>query len=103
MNCPRCQRIFSYAYSFKILHPFKHRCPGCGAILTAGRRGMFVIIGGGLLGLCIAGAAIAMEEMRLWTTYNSLLWFAFAVPVMMPPYQYWCWKWVRFAVRPDAP
>jgi hypothetical protein len=102
MNCPRCHKDFSYAYSFKILHPFKHRCPGCGAILTAGRRGKLVLIAAGLLGLCIAGVAIAMEEMGLWTTYNSLLWFAIAVPVIVLPYQYWCWKWVQFEIRHDA-
>jgi DNA-directed RNA polymerase subunit RPC12/RpoP len=102
MNCARCHREFSYAYSFKILNPFKHRCPDCGAILTAGRRGKLVLIGAGLLGLCIGGVAIAMEEMHLWTVYNSLLWFAIAVPAFMLPYLYWYWKWVQFEVRDDA-
>jgi hypothetical protein len=54
------------------------------------------------IGLLIAAVAIGMEEARRWSTQDSLLWFAIAVPLTLVPYQYWCWKWVKLQERRNA-
>ena len=99
MKCPNCNAGFSFWYSFTIVNPWKHRCPGCGSLLTGGRRATIAVALAALLGLAIASVAIIREEANLWTAQNSLLWFAFAFAAGIVPYQYWCWKWVRFTAR----
>jgi len=60
------------------------------------------MMGSALIGLTIAAVAIGMEEARRWVTSDSLLWFAIAIPLILIPYQYWCWKWVRLEERRDS-
>jgi hypothetical protein len=60
------------------------------------------VVAAALIGLLIAAVAIGMEEARRWVTLDSLLWFAIAVPLILIPYQYWCWKWVRLEERRNA-
>jgi hypothetical protein len=102
MNCPACDYQFSFLRSFRVLNPWKQRCPGCGAALTGGRRASSAVAGGALIGALIAAVAIGMEETRRWVTADSLLWFAIAVPLALIPYQYLCWRWVTLEERKDA-
>ena len=99
MNCPKCKREFSFLYSFRIINPWKYRCPSCGALLTAGKQATITLALAGVIGLVIALVAIVMEEAKLWTTQDSLIWFFIALPITIVPYQYWCWKWIRFRER----
>ena len=99
MNCPSCKRDFGYFYSFKILNPLRHKCPSCETILTAGSRGKITLGLSTLVGLMIAAVAIIMEEKKLWTTYDSILWFAIAFAVFVPPCQYLAWRWCRFQIK----
>jgi uncharacterized protein (DUF983 family) len=99
MNCPACNRQFSFLYSFRILNPLKHRCPSCGVLLTMGRYGKVTTAIALCVGLSIAGVAIFMEETGFWNLRNSLLWFAIAVPALGVPLQWLCWHRARFSVR----
>jgi hypothetical protein len=99
MHCPSCNRNFGFAYSFRILNPLRHKCPSCGAILTAGRFGRVCIFIGLMLGLAIAGVAIYMEERHTWSTRESLIWFAYAVPPTILLFQWFCWRNTRLSVR----
>ena len=71
-------------------------------MLTAGRQAVITFAVACGLGLLIALVAITMEEMRMWTTQDSMAWFAITIPIGIILYQYWCWKWVRFKERSDA-
>jgi hypothetical protein len=102
MYCPACKHRISFLSSFRVLNPWKHRCASCGAVLTGGRRATVAVVAAALIGLLIAAVAIGMEEARRWVTLDSLLWFAIAVPLILIPYQYWCWKWVRLEERRNA-
>ena len=68
-------------------------------MLTLGRYGVITIVVGAFLGLCIAGVAIYMEEQRYWATKDSLLWFAIAIPVVVTPLLWVCWRSAKFALR----
>ena len=101
MNCPSCNRDFSFLYSFKILNALRHKCPSCGAVLTTGKRGKISNCMAGLLGLMIAAVAIVMEEKGLWTSHDSIIWFAIAFIIFIPPFQYISWRWCRFQISKE--
>jgi uncharacterized protein (DUF983 family) len=102
MNCPRCARRFSFFDSLKVVNPWKHRCPDCAAVLTAGRQGFAAYMVALTLGFTVAGVAIAMEETGTWTERGSVVWFAIAMPIVVVLYLLGCWKWVRFKERESA-
>ena len=68
-------------------------------MLTAGKRGKITLGLGVLVGLMIAAVAIVMEENNLWATQDSILWFAIAFAVFIPPCQYLAWRWCRFQIK----
>jgi hypothetical protein len=99
MKCPRCSRSFSFLESVKILNPWKHRRPACEAVLTAGWQALVAYMLAAVLGLAVAGIAIAMEETGVWSGKGSVLWFVTALPVACALYLLCCWKWVSFKER----
>jgi hypothetical protein len=99
MNCPSCGRKFGFFSSFKIIDPLRHKCPSCGTILTAGKRGKISLGLGGLVGALIAAVAIVMEENNLWLKHDSILWFVLAFTVFIPSFQYLTWRWYRFQIK----
>ena len=99
MKCPACGRTFSYLYSFRVLNSFRHKCPDCKNIITTGNRGAIVAITGAFAGIAIAAVAIVMEERHLWTTADSLRWFAIAGLVAVPAFNYIWWKWCPFTLK----
>jgi hypothetical membrane protein len=68
-------------------------------VLTTGRYGKITLTVAVLLGLCIAGVAIYMEEQHYWVTIDSLLWFAVATPVIVIAFQWLSWRGAKFALR----
>jgi hypothetical protein len=102
MFCPACNHRFSFLESCRVLNPWKIRCPQCGAILSGGRQATWVAVLAGFLGLLIASVAITMEELQRWATLDSLVWLAVAVPLIVVPYEYCCWKWVRLEEKRAA-
>jgi len=97
-----CDHRFSYWYSFRVFNPWKHKCPKCGVALTGGKRAGITVAIALLIGAAVAAVAITMEHSHRWVVRDSLVWFAFAIPAVTLPYQYWCWKWVHFIEREDA-
>lgn len=99
MECPACHCHIGYFSSFKIVNPMKHTCTQCGAVLSAGQGGKLALVLAVLLGLGIAGMAIYMEIFHNWTSKNSYLWFAVSMPLVLMPFQYLCWRTIKFRVR----
>ena len=99
MHCPSCDRSFSFVESFKILNPLRYKCPSCASLLTTGRFGWFSIGTGILVGLAIAGVAIAMEEFEVWIPADSFTWFAVAMPVGCALFQRYFWRKARLTLR----
>jgi hypothetical protein len=97
-----CEHRFSYFYSFRILNPWKHRCPGCGVLITGGKRATVAVTIGILIGIAILMVALTMVATDRWTATDTLVWYGVALLVVVPPFQYWCWKWVRFVTKRDA-
>lgn len=97
MQCPECGRRFSFLYSFRILNPNRFACPSCATILTAGRYGNATRIVGAIIGAAIAAVAIYMEKRGGWVTLDSIVWFAIALPIVIIPYQWICWRFCTVA------
>ncbi len=55
-----------------------------------------------VLGLAIAGFGILMEESQTWQTQNSLIFFAFCLPLLFLIH-YFCWRWNLFEVIVRSP
>ncbi len=92
MKCPKCQTRFSFLETLKMWNPNRYACPRCEAILKIGPKGKILIAVSCLIALSIATVAIVMEERELWTTIDSLKYFAWVYPVVLIPWSYLCWE-----------
>jgi endogenous inhibitor of DNA gyrase (YacG/DUF329 family) len=79
-QCPECKKTISFLQGLAMWNPWKVSCPACKAALEMSRISKAVSIFGGL---GWAGVAICMEEMKLWTTKDSLVFFALSLPIIV--------------------
>lgn len=99
MNCPSCNRSFSFLDSFRILNPFRYKCPTCASLLTTGSKGWITIVYGGFLGFLLAAVAIVMEEAQRWTSLEKFIWFAVSIPLACVSYQWFWWRRTNLILR----
>lgn len=99
MHCPSCNRSFSYLHSFRILNPFRYKCPTCASLLTTGWKGWMTIILSGFMGFLFATVSIVMEEERGWTSREKFIWFAVSIPLFCVSYQWFWWRRTKLILR----
>lgn len=83
-------------------NPWKVSCPACKAALEMSWVSKVAAVLSVPVGLALAGVAIYMEEMKRWTTSDSLVYFAITFPILLAiGYVLWP-KTKLYAKRKDA-
>jgi hypothetical protein len=101
MQCPKCLYRFGFLDSMRIWRPFRHKCPGCGALLTTGLGGGLALAGSVVVGLLVAGISYYMEGIGASDFRHSLWWYAASVLAAAPALQWLAWRGLRFTVREE--
>jgi hypothetical protein len=104
MKVPRCpQRGFEFTLlrSLKHWNPYKTNCPQCRAKLRVKHVTVFFGLSG-LVGLAIAAVAIICEATHKWVPHDSLIFFAFAVPLIIVPFSIFLWSKSQYVFHKDA-
>ena len=99
--CPSCSKGLRYVDSFKLINPWKCRCPYCRTLLEMSKAWKAVYVASPFVGFAIAGVAIYQEEMGRWGTSDSLL-FLLVVFALLMPVGYAAWPFMRLHVKREA-
>ena len=93
--CTECGFKFSFWRSLTFLNPYVVTCPHCRTELHIKNANLILSLSL-LLGLAIAGVAIACEETGRWKTADSYLFFASTLPAVLIPWTVLWWSRLQF-------
>ena len=82
-KCPSCQNELTIFHSFKMMNPWKCKCPSCGSVLEASWIPKTYLLLSAPIGILIAGVAIFQEERGNWEQNDSFIFFAIAFSMVL--------------------
>src|SRR5215212_8703377 len=81
-TCPVCGKEIGWKHSATFWNPWNYPCPHCRAALEASKIQKYIAMAVIPVGLLIAIVPISLEELGVWGTAHSLLYFAVVVAVL---------------------
>jgi hypothetical protein len=100
-RCPGCSKTLTYLHGARFVNPWKCKCPHCAATLEMSTAWKWVY--GACLGLsmALAGVAIYQEERGHWQTADSLMFFFWALVVLLP-LSWGTWRLMRLKLKDEG-
>ena len=82
-QCPECKKTISFLQGLEMWNPWKVSCSACKAVLEMSWVSKVATILSVPIGLAWAGVAIYMEEMKRWTSGDSMVYFAITLSILV--------------------